>query len=118
LTNQGVPECAAVKLTIRAASGSRVQGPFGLQRIARLRLHNQPKTLQLKSSHRLSSTRSRVPDEIPTSDDCFDNPLSLIRIADLDGNDARFFGRIVIAAREQGVADKHHLFNCNAQDVS
>ena len=90
-----------VKLTIRATRGSWVQDAFGLQRIARLRLHHQPKALQLKSRHRLTSQRSWMLNTIQTSDDCLANPLSLIGISDLDRNNACFLGRIVVATREQ-----------------
>ena len=57
-----------VKLTIRAANGSRIQDAFGLKRIARLRLHHQPKALQLKSTHqsRLEQSALFCPIRIPT----------------------------------------------------
>ena len=45
-----------VKLTIRATNGSRIQDTFNLMRIARLRLHHQSQALQLKATHRLSSS--------------------------------------------------------------
>ena len=53
-----------------------------------------------------------------TSDDCFDNAFRLMRISDPDRDNAGLLGRIVVAAREQGIPDKDHLFNGNAQNVS
>jgi hypothetical protein len=47
-----------VKLPIRATGGSRVEDTFGLQRVARFRLHHLPQALQPKARHRLS------PDEV------------------------------------------------------
>ena len=107
-----------IELAIRAADGSRIQDAFDLLWIARLRLHHQPQSLQLKSAHRLSPPMSRVLIAIQTSDDCFDHPFRLIGISDLDRNNPCFFGRIVVPSREQGIADKNHVLNGNAQDVS
>jgi hypothetical protein len=44
-----------VKSAVRAASGSRIQDTFYFHRIARIRLHYQTQTLQLKAAHRLFS---------------------------------------------------------------
>jgi hypothetical protein len=40
-----------VQLAVGATSGRRIQDAFGLMRIARLRLHQDSETLQLKSIH-------------------------------------------------------------------
>ena len=46
------------------------------------------------------------------------NPFRLIGFSDLDRNNPCFFGRIVVSAGEQGVPDKNHLADCDAQNVS
>ena len=53
-----------VKLTVRATNGSRIQDAFDLLRVARLRLHDQPQTLQLKATHRFPS-QSHAADRRP-----------------------------------------------------
>ena len=52
-----------------------------------------------------------------TSDDGFNHPFRLIGISDADGKSTSFFGRIVVPAGKQRIADKNHLINGNAKDV-
>ena len=42
----------------------------------------------------------------------------LIGISDLDRQCSGFFGRIVVSAREYGIADIDHVLNRNAKDVA
>ena len=44
-----------VELTVRAASGSRIQDALDLLRITWFRLHDYSQALQLKSTHQTSS---------------------------------------------------------------
>src|ERR1035437_6061657 len=55
---------------------------------------------------------------IQTGDDRLGDPLGLVRTLHRDGDDARFFSRVVVATDEQGIADQDHLLERQAEDVS
>ena len=99
-----------VELAIGAANGGRIQDAFDLLGIARLRLHHDPQALQLESTHRISLMDSRFLTKIrQTSDDCFDNPLSLVGTLNRNRNNTCLFSRIVVPSREQGIPYENHL---------
>ena len=40
-----------------------------------------------------------------------------MRIFDLDGQGARFLGRIVVSTREHGISDENHFLDGNAENI-
>src|ERR1700691_3176186 len=98
-----------VQRTVRATSGRRIQDAFGLMRIARLRLHQDSETLQLKSTHVFLASCCLITD-CQTCDDCLNHTFRLVRILNGDAIHSGLLRGIVIPSDVQGIADVNHVF--------